>query len=114
MNAHSDLSPRKRKRTDKTAPSSDGDSWIETEDETPQLIAEGRYRVVFGIPDNPDDQNLLHVASAHTLHRLRKDELVRLWKVAGMWSDEDDEAEGRVREKSKVDLVTGLLELVST
>lgn len=29
-----------------------------------------------------------------------------------MWSEEDEEAEGRVREKSKVDLVTGLLELV--
>lgn len=29
-----------------------------------------------------------------------------------MWYEEDEEAEGRVREKSKVDLVTGLLELV--
>lgn len=29
-----------------------------------------------------------------------------------MWSEEDEEAEERVREKSKVDLVTGLLELV--
>lgn len=101
INGHSELSPRKRKRTDKSLPSSDEGSWIETEDETPELIAE-------------DDQNLLHLASAHTLHRLKKDELIRLWKVAGMWSEEDDDAGKKVQEKSKVELVTGLLELVST
>lgn len=46
INAQSELSPRKRKRTDKTAPSSDGDSWIETEDEAPQFIAEGEEIIV--------------------------------------------------------------------
>lgn len=43
LNAQSELSPRKRKRTDRAAPSSDGDSWIETEDEAPEFIAEGEY-----------------------------------------------------------------------
>lgn len=47
MNGQSGLSPRKRKRTEKTAPSSDGDSWIETEDEAPQFIAEGEYMGLF-------------------------------------------------------------------
>lgn len=40
-NAQGERSPRKRKRADKTAPSSDGDSWVETEDEEPDFIAKG-------------------------------------------------------------------------
>lgn len=67
-----------------------------------------------------DDQHLLQVAPAHSLLRLKKEELERLWKVAGMWPDEDDVAmedgpdvpNGR-QEKSKSELVDGILQFVS-
>lgn len=62
------------------------------------------------------DQHLLVEAPAHALHRLRKAELVRLWKVAGMWNEEEhgdgleeDESIGM----SKKDLVDGLVAGVS-
>ncbi|KLT39753.1 kinase-like protein [Cutaneotrichosporon oleaginosum] len=93
------LSPRKRKRSDIESVSDE--SWIETEDEMPEFIAE-------------DDQHLLQMAPASALHRLRKSELVRLWKVCGMWSDDDEEGNDisnldLKRGLSKVDLVNGLI-----
>jgi hypothetical protein len=59
----------------------------------------------------PEDEHLIQSAPAYALHRLRKSELVRLWKVAGMWPDEfmdqDDPDLG------KAQLVTGLISAVS-
>lgn len=62
------------------------------------------------------DRNLIHYAPPTTLHRLRKAELVRLWKVAGMWDSEDipddtneDEAIG---DMGKKELVDGLIAAV--
>ena len=68
------------------------------------------------------DQHLLAEAPAYALHRLRKAELIRLWKVAGMWGSEvkpdgesvasmaDDEDEGDLGKKQLVD---GLIAAVS-
>ena len=39
------------------------------------------------------DQHLLAEAPVYALHRLRKAELVRLWKVAGMWSTDDEDGD---------------------
>lgn len=39
------------------------------------------------------DQHLLTDAPAYALHRLRKAELIRLWRVAGMWKEEAEAAE---------------------
>ena len=67
---------------------------------------------------NIGDQYLLHDAPPYTLHRLRKAELVRLWKVAGMWEADYDEKSMIVEDeddgaRSKKDLVDGLLSGVS-
>ncbi|BEJ14772.1 hypothetical protein CspHIS471_0405390 [Cutaneotrichosporon sp. HIS471] len=87
------MRPRKRKRSD--AESMSDKSWIETEDEMPEFIAQ-------------DDQHLLQLAPTSALHRLRKNELIRLWKVCGMWpSDDEDEVIGE--QQTKVDLVNGLI-----
>lgn len=122
------MSPKKRKRGDK-----DGDacsettssSWIEMDEdeEEPEFIAESESCLAptSTSPDQLGDQHLLHDAPAHTLHRLRKAELVRLWKVAGMWS-EDDEGESAAASAdedddgglSKKELVDGLIAAVST
>lgn len=62
-----------------------------------------------------DDQHLLQDAPATSLHRLRKTELVRLWKVAGMWLSEEDEMdEGGedARDLGKSELVEGLIKAV--
>ncbi|KAL7421198.1 hypothetical protein Q5752_004083 [Cryptotrichosporon argae] len=67
-------SPRKRKRDDVESCSSD---WVETDEDEPEFIAES-------------DQHLLGGAPAYALHRLRKAELIRLWKVAGMWPESED------------------------
>ncbi|WWD06627.1 hypothetical protein V865_004720 [Kwoniella europaea PYCC6329] len=79
-NGSSSTSPRKRKRSHVDPDSSaDSGSWIEMEEdeEEPEFIAES-------------DQHLIDSAPANALHRLRKAELIRLWKVAGMWNEEDD------------------------
>lgn len=62
------------------------------------------------------DRNLIHYAPSTALHRLRKAELVRLWKVAGMWDSEDipddmneDETIG---DMGKKELVDGLIAAV--
>ena len=60
------------------------------------------------------DQYLLHDAPSYILHRLRKPELVRLWKVAGMWEDEAEDDSMAVEDeddggRSKKDLIDGLL-----
>lgn len=62
------------------------------------------------------DRNLINYAPSTTLHRLRKAELVRLWKVAGMWDNEDipddtneDEMAG---DMGKKELVDGLIAVV--
>ena len=52
----------------------------------------------------PGDQHLLEDAPLYALQRLRKAELVRLWKVAGMWPDEYTD-----EEISKKELVDGLI-----
>jgi hypothetical protein len=53
------------------------------------------------------------------LHRLKKAELVRLWKVAGMWSTEDEDEQGDAAMEdednaglSKKELVDGLVAAV--
>nr|XP_031862308.1 uncharacterized protein CI109_002273 [Kwoniella shandongensis]KAA5529380.1 hypothetical protein CI109_002273 [Kwoniella shandongensis] len=94
-------SPRKRKRS-RLANGSDGDSsWIDEGEEEPEFIAES-------------DQHLIDAAPAYALHRLRKAELIRLWKVAGMWTLDDDEAvedsdDEHVDELGKKELVDGLI-----
>lgn len=62
----------------------------------------------------PDDQHRLHLAPASALHRLRKNELIRLWKVSGMWSsdEEGDGDDGDQHGLSKVELVNGLIRAV--
>ena len=46
------------------------------------------------IPDiSLGDQHLLAEVPSYSLHRLRKAELIRLWKVAGMWSAHEDEGD---------------------
>ncbi|KIS00091.1 TKL protein kinase [Cryptococcus deuterogattii 2001/935-1] len=91
-------SPKKRKRS-RAGSFSTEDSWVETSGDEwePDFIAES-------------DRNLIHYAPPTTLHRLRKAELVRLWKVAGMWDSEDipddtneDEAIGDMGKKELVD-----------
>ncbi|KAE8543422.1 hypothetical protein D1P53_000133 [Cryptococcus gattii VGV] len=91
-------SPKKRKRS-RAGSLSTEDSWVETSGDEwePDFIAES-------------DRNLIHYAPPTTLHRLRKAELVRLWKVAGMWDSEDipddtneDEAIGDMGKKELVD-----------
>ncbi len=62
------------------------------------------------------DQQLLTVAPAYALHRLRKAELIRLWKVAGMWNEEDMGGRGEEEEGGdlgKKELVDGLIAAVS-
>ena len=57
-----------------------------------------------------DDLFYLEEAAEWQLNRLRKAELVRLWKVVGMWDEEDgdDEAEASMM---KPELVDGLLKV---
>ncbi|WVQ75409.1 hypothetical protein IAR50_005030 [Cryptococcus sp. DSM 104548] len=103
LDEEGETSPKKRKRSRRGSISPEG-SWVETsgDEGEPEFIAEG-------------DQYLLHSAPALALHRLRKAELIRLWKVAGMWEndpgpdgdmdeDEDDDAG-----LGKKDLVDGIL-----
>lgn len=68
------------------------------------------------------DQHLLQDAPTYALHRLRKAELIRLWKVAGMWSEGDEDGEGSIDsaaddeaegQLSKKELVDGLIAAVS-
>jgi hypothetical protein len=67
--------------------------------------------------DEIGDQHLIDEAPAYALHRLRKAELTRLWKVAGMWEGEDEEAGSMDEEDdqglSKKELVDGLVSAVS-
>ncbi|WWC73207.1 uncharacterized protein I206_107173 [Kwoniella pini CBS 10737] len=101
----SSTSPRKRKRSHRDPDSSaDSGSWIEMDEDEqePEFIAES-------------DQHLIDSAPAYALHRLRKAELIRLWKVAGMWNEEDDvDSVNSVDEendagKGKKELVDGLI-----
>ncbi|ODN91457.1 TKL protein kinase [Cryptococcus wingfieldii CBS 7118] len=97
-------SPKKRKRSRRGSLSPEG-SWVETsgDEGEPEFIAEG-------------DNYLLQSAPGPTLHRLRKAELIRLWKVAGMWEndagpdgamDEDDEDDAGMGKKDLVDGILG-------
>ena len=115
-----EASPRKRKRGEETW--SDTSSWVEMdEDETePEYIADSeRYRRWMARADLVGDQHLLRDAPAYALLRLRKAELIRLWKVAGMWelgddwdtvSTGDEDADGGMGKK---ELVDGLIAAVS-
>lgn len=66
------------------------------------------------------DQHLIDDAPAYALHRLRKAELTRLWKVAGMWLGDDGDAEINMHQDeededqgmSKRELVDGLIAAV--
>ncbi|WWD21075.1 hypothetical protein CI109_105556 [Kwoniella shandongensis] len=110
-------SPRKRKRS-RLANGSDGDSsWIDEGEEEPEFIAESEYPVS-NLSLTSGDQHLIDAAPAYALHRLRKAELIRLWKVAGMWTLDDDEAvedsdDEHVDELGKKELVDGLIAAVS-
>ncbi|WVO18298.1 hypothetical protein L204_106013 [Cryptococcus depauperatus] len=93
-------SPRKRKRSKRLSGSSG--SWVEIsgDEGEPEFIAES-------------DQQLINYAPVAVLQRLRKAELIRLWKVAGMWehddpSDEEDE-EGDEARLNKKRLVDGII-----
>lgn len=58
---------------------------------------------------------MLQSAPETSLLRLRKAELVRLWKVAGLWHEDDEGADEAqfTRTMGKVDLVDGLIRAVS-
>jgi hypothetical protein len=65
-----------------------------------------------------DDENFLHKASSAALDRLRKAELARLWKVAGLTVDLESETEASDAEDienlmTKEQLIKGILEAVS-
>ncbi|WVF65673.1 hypothetical protein IAT40_000404 [Kwoniella sp. CBS 6097] len=99
----SSSSPRKRKRSRRDPDSEDDSgSWIEMEEdeEEPEFIAES-------------DQHLIDSAPPYALHRLRKAELIRLWKVAGMWAEDDVETTSVDDENDagmgKKELVDGLV-----
>lgn len=118
--ADSEMSPRKRKRSDRGSNSPvESDSWVETEDETPDFIAEGEFVVAAsGEANLVDDQHFLNVATAHALQRLRKGELIRLWKVSGMWSSGEDDGMNASEEDGdhglgKAELVSGIIGAVS-
>lgn len=68
------------------------------------------------------DQHLLAEAPPYALRRLRKAELIRLWKVAGMWTTDDEDGADSIGSAadeddggglSKKDLVDGLITAVS-
>jgi hypothetical protein len=66
--------------------------------------------------DAAGDQHLLQDAPASALHRLRKAELIRLWKVAGMWTADDITEDGDLAQSeeddaglTKNELVDGLI-----
>lgn len=123
-----EASPKKRKRGQREVEpprSETSGSWVEMdedEEEEPEFIAESKplnaYEVLALIIG---DQHLLQEAPTYALHRLRKAELVRLWKVAGMWTDEhgDDITEDTLEEDNdggltKHELVDGLIAAVCT
>jgi hypothetical protein len=63
------------------------------------------------------DQHLLADAPAYALHRLRKAELIRLWKVAGMWVGDDETIDSTGDDEDdaglgKKELVDGLIAAV--
>jgi hypothetical protein len=64
-----------------------------------------------------DDDFMLHHATKAQLNRLRKAELVRLWKVAGIWEGDSEsvgtEAEEEHEDLRKAQLLQGLLDAVS-
>ncbi|OCF31382.1 TKL protein kinase [Kwoniella heveanensis BCC8398] len=99
----SSSSPKKRKRSRRDPDSEDDSgSWIEMDEaeEEPEFIVES-------------DQHLIDSAPAYALHRLRKAELIRLWKVAGMWAQDDTEITSVDDESDagmgKKELVDGLI-----
>lgn len=62
-----------------------------------------------------DDDYMLHQAPGNQLNRLRKAELVRLWKVAGIWEGETDSIESEhigdeQEDYRKSQLIEGILE----
>lgn len=125
FDSEGESSPRKRKRSDEESDSADDTgSWSEMdEDEAePEFIAESGLISPMAstiLVLTAGDQHLIDEAPAYALHRLRKAELIRLWKVAGMWTaEEGDEAESLGAEDeeasgiSKKDLVDGLIAAV--
>lgn len=65
-----------------------------------------------------EDENFLRKASSAALDRLRKAELARLWKVAGLTVDLESETEASEEEDienmmTKEQLIKGILDAVS-
>lgn len=146
---YANCSPRKRKRSiadsdeeemddasdsasvDTGSVSDDYES-IDGENAAADLIAEGEHTLISGLESNADlhqfvdDEQLLRKASSAALDRLRKAELVRLWKVAGLsldgsdseseqedpHSDSDDESDIEMH-LTKEQLIKGIVEAVS-
>lgn len=97
-------SPRKRKRDDPEYSDDDdmADGEVLEEDATPDeeglSPGLGDVRMLEDVDETEEpefiaeaDQHLLQEASAAALHRLRKADLIRLWKVAGLWEGPDEE-----------------------
>lgn len=63
---------------------------------------------------DPSDEHLVSVASRAELGRVRKPELVRLWRVAGLLADEDEEGDNATtaEDMRKDELVDGLIDAV--
>jgi hypothetical protein len=94
---------------------------VDEDEEEPEFIAEsGSQRRLHSLT-RPGDQHLLADAPAYALHRLRKAELIRLWKVAGMWDTPEDEGDSIISTEdedddkgmAKKELVDGLIDAVS-
>ncbi|WVR09155.1 hypothetical protein IAU60_006217 [Kwoniella sp. DSM 27419] len=103
MDEDPSASPKKRKRFRDPDSDDESGSWIETDEdeEEPEFIAES-------------DQHLIESAPSYALHRLRKAELIRLWKVAGMWEGDDEASVTSLDEETdagmgKKELVEGLV-----
>lgn len=121
-------SPRKRKRAPSVEEESDTGSWVpagsasgsstsedeaEGGDEQMQFIDEGRYRSPCSTwAYISDDRHLLREASSAHLQRLRKQELARLWRVAGLDSADNSEGDDN-DELRKAELVEGIIRAVS-
>jgi hypothetical protein len=71
-----------------------------------------KVRTILSSPDITDDRHLLREASSAHLQRLRKQELARLWRVAGL--DTADTSEGDDNDElRKSELVEGIIKAVS-
>jgi len=63
---------------------------------------------------DPSDDHLISEASRAELSRVRKPELIRLWRVAGLLGDEDEDEDGALSAETmrKDELIDGLIDAV--